>query len=311
MGVDVRLLKPFLAVADRLSFTKAAEALDMSQPRLSLLIKRLEEQLGFTLFVRKPHNVRLTEQGVRFLEEARNVSDALQQLNQTVWRLRSGARSRIKLGSPSFSRDVPRRVALIDEFSARHPALRIDIEDGYTPRLVEHLRQEQLDLTLAAAPFDGRGLESVLLCASTPVLAIPQECPLSRLEEVRAEHLRGAQIAIFPLYIGASYVQAWYEPLREAGAVLIESNEPHYGTQMRFAARRRLLTVLHRWPGQVREPNDGFPDMVLRPIVGFDIASQLYLLRRPGPASAPVEWLWKLAQEFARDEAAAQLAASA
>ena len=303
MSIDVRLLKPFIAVAEKLSFTKAAEKLSVSQPRLSLLIKRLEEQLGFTLFIRKPHNVRLTDEGVRFLEEARNLQQAMQQLDQTVWRLRSGARSKISLGSPSFSREVPRRVALIDEFSARHPSLRIDIEDGYTPRLVEHLRQDKLDLTLAAAPFDGRGLESVLLCTSSPVLAIPEECPLARLSQIGPGDVRGVRIAIFPHYIGAAYVQAWYDPFREAGAELIESNEPHYGTQLRFAARRRLSTILHRWSDQLREPNDGFSDMVLRPLTGFAGARRHTLRRNPRVPTAPLEWVWKLAEQFAREGA--------
>lgn len=301
MGIDVRLLKPFLAVADKLSFTKAAEKLDVSQPRLSLLIKKLEEQLGFTLLVRKPHNVRLTDEGVKFLEEARRANEALQKLDEAVWRLRGGARSKIRLGSTSFSRDVPNRVALIDEFSVRHPALRLEIEDGHTPRLIEHLRQDKLDLTLANAPFDDRGLESVLLAKSTPLLAVPQESPLARLSEIDAKAIRGAQIAIFPHYIGAPYVQTWYQPLQEAGAILIESNEPHYGTQLRFAARRRLSTIVHRWEGQLREPNDGFPDLTLRSIVGFELAIRLYLVRKPGSHSGPVEWLWKLAEQFSRD----------
>ncbi|MDB5471519.1 MAG: cmpR [Caulobacter sp.] len=299
MTVDVRLLPPFLAVAERLSFTRAAEDLSISQPRLSLLIRRLEDHLGFALFVRRPHHVALTDDGARFLAEARELSDALRRTNEMVWRLRDAARSKLRLGSPSFSRDVPARVELVDEFAVRHPNLKLEIEDGYTPRLLERLRQGRLDLTLASAPFDDHGLEWVQLSASQPMIATPAESRLARLESIGAEDLSGVAFAVFPNYIGAHYVQAWHQPLQRAGAVLVESNEPHYGIQIRFAARRRLCTLVHRWPGRIREPNDGFPDMVLRPIRGFSLGSRLCLVRKAGAPIAPVQWMWDLAGSLA------------
>lgn len=300
MGVDVRFLKPFLTVAEKLSFTKAAEALDISQPRLSLVIKQLEQQVGVALFSRKPHNVRLTPAGEILLEEARTLNAALQQFDLTVRKLRDDARSRLRLGSPSFSRDLPVRVMLIEEFCARHPQVRLEIEDGYTPRLVEHLREGRLDLTLASAPFDQQGLDCMLLSTSTPVLAIPTESPLARLSAIGPEAVRGTRIAVFPKYIGQAYVETWYQPLEAAGAILTESNEPHYGTQLAFAARRRLCTILHRVKGQLREPNDGYADMVLRPIVGFELASRVFLVRRSGVRHPPAQWFWNLASDFVK-----------
>lgn len=304
MAIDVRLLTPFLAVAERLSFTRAADALNVSQPRLSLLIKKLEEQVGFPLFIRKPHHVQLTPTGEDLYREALRFEEALKRLDHAVGRLRVAARTKLRIGSPSSSRETPAREKLLNEFSVQHPSLSLDIVDGYTPRLLEQLREGKLDLTFAMAsvPFNQTNLDCVLVSTSTPVLAIPEEDPRAALPFIDAAALNGSKIAVFPHYIGTAYVEAWYRPLEAAGAILTQSNEPYYATQLPFAARRRLSTILHRWPGELQEPNAGYPDMVLRPIVGFPLASRLFVVRRAGNQLPAVEWFWSLANTLS-DEA--------
>ncbi len=77
-GIDVRLLRYFLAVADELHFTRAAQRLYVSQPALSNQIKRLEHQLGVALFRRSQHGVALTAAGAAFRPYAREALASLQ-----------------------------------------------------------------------------------------------------------------------------------------------------------------------------------------------------------------------------------------
>jgi DNA-binding transcriptional LysR family regulator len=71
MSVSIKQLREFVAVAEARSITRAAHALYVAQPALSLQVKRLESELGVQLFVRLPRGVELTEEGAELLELAR------------------------------------------------------------------------------------------------------------------------------------------------------------------------------------------------------------------------------------------------
>src|SRR5437016_2211645 len=96
-------LRYFVAVAERLHFSRAAEALHVTQPPLSRAIRALEETLGVALFVRTRRRVELTREGARLLEDARRV---MGQLERTVLELRSmasGEQGRLRIGFVSLA----------------------------------------------------------------------------------------------------------------------------------------------------------------------------------------------------------------
>src|SRR5438094_7374972 len=87
-NIECRQLRCFAAVADTLSFSRAAKQLHMTQPPLSRNIQMLEKELGFQLFSRTNRLVRLTEPGRTFLEEARKTLVQVDEAAETAHRVR-------------------------------------------------------------------------------------------------------------------------------------------------------------------------------------------------------------------------------
>jgi DNA-binding transcriptional LysR family regulator len=133
--MELRHLRYFLAVAERLNFTEAARALQMAQPPLSVQIRNLETELGTPLFTRQNRRVTLTPAGHRFLEEARSILD---QADRAVLRIQDEAAGRageivIAHTDAALSDTVTRRLR---KFLRRHRGLRlvtIRVESGSEP----------------------------------------------------------------------------------------------------------------------------------------------------------------------------------
>src|ERR1700748_1795874 len=98
MDYSLRELECFTAVAEELSFTRAAQKLHLAQPPLSRHIRALEEKLGATLFDRAGRKVALTAAGAVFQEETRTVLPQLIRAGETTRRFVSGETARLRLG---------------------------------------------------------------------------------------------------------------------------------------------------------------------------------------------------------------------
>ena len=299
MTIDRKLLTPFLTAARANSFTKAAAELGISQPRLSLLIKQLEQQIGFALFLRTHRSIELTVEGRSILERACAVSQAFQQLDEAIWELRGEARSRVRLGSPRYQIDIPERNNLFQQLTVKRPNLQIVIDPDRTAPSLDRLRSGSLDLVLATAPFDTSDLVVKLFATGRAVLAMPADDSLSKLSRIPIDALRGRSIAAYPQSIGQLYVDAWYGPLREAGAVIVESFEEHVGGLMLFAAQHHLPALVHLWSDQEALPlAHRIGDMVYRPIDCEAVNLQVYVTKLKSTRSPIVEWVWDVADEI-------------
>src|SRR6185436_16835452 len=95
---DLRQLRHFVAVAERLHFGRAAAALHISQPPLSRSIRSLEARVGATLLARTRRRVELTQAGARFLEEAKRVLTQLEHAVLEAGRSATGDGGRLRLG---------------------------------------------------------------------------------------------------------------------------------------------------------------------------------------------------------------------
>jgi DNA-binding transcriptional LysR family regulator len=149
--MDLRRVKAFIAVAETMSVTKAAERLHISQPPLSRYIHQLEEELGVTLFLRHRHGVTLTDTGRRLLEKARALDAAASEFALTARQVANGEDA-IRIGIGWGLWDVVNSIRV--EFARRYPGVTIAATDAYCwYDSDEQLRNGTLDIAFARPPF--------------------------------------------------------------------------------------------------------------------------------------------------------------
>lgn len=189
-GIELRQMRYFLAVAEELNFTRAAERLHLAQQALSASIRRLEEQLGVALFVRSTRKVELTAAGEVLVEGARTVVEAAAAAVERVHQVAEGRSGRMAIGFSTAAGGVASVREIIRTFSERSPG--VDI------RTVEHdfgdpsagLADGSVDAAFIFGPLPVEGLSSVILVQEDRVLAIRPEHPLAGRAVVSADDLR-------------------------------------------------------------------------------------------------------------------------
>lgn len=135
-NLDQDLLRAFVAVAEHLSFTRAAEQLNRTQATVSLQVRRLEERLGTTLFRRSTARVELTAAGDGFLTDARRILAFSEQAVARLSNQKVTGRIRIGVMEDYGTEVLPRLLADVAE---RFPLVQIEMEIGLTARLLKRL----------------------------------------------------------------------------------------------------------------------------------------------------------------------------
>jgi DNA-binding transcriptional LysR family regulator len=146
--MELRHLRYFLAVADAMSFTAAAERLHVSQPALSQQIRALEHELGVTLIERGARTRALTEAGVRLAARARRILLETETASEEMAGLGSGRYGTVRFGSALQSLTEGRVAALLAGFHRENPGLRVAFREAHTRPLLSELAHGRLDLAL-------------------------------------------------------------------------------------------------------------------------------------------------------------------
>lgn len=156
--VELRHLRYVIAVADDLSFTRAAARLHIAQPALSQQIRQLEDRVGTTLVVRRPR-VSLTPAGDAFVAAARRAVAHVQQAGETARRIAAGTRAVVHVGLAS-SAALTAIPAIVKRFMALNPDVEVALHELHSAEQVESLRQGSLDVAVLREAVVDPSLES-------------------------------------------------------------------------------------------------------------------------------------------------------
>ena len=175
---DLRQLRHFVAVAERLHFGRAAAALHISQPPLSRSIRNLEERVGATLLARTRRRVELTPAGARFLEQARRVLAQLENAVLEAGRTAAGG-GRLRLGFVSLA-DYGVLPGLLKAYKAARPEVSLALREMLSPEQAAALAAGELDFGLLLPPVAGADLEHIVVQRERFLAALPARHRLAR-----------------------------------------------------------------------------------------------------------------------------------
>ncbi|MDR3003789.1 MAG: LysR family transcriptional regulator [Acidovorax sp.] len=189
--MDFRQLRQFVVLASELNFRKAAERLHMTQPPLSIAIKRLEEDLEVKLFERDRQGVRLTPAGMVFLGEAQRLIEGADNAVKATQDADKGQIGTLRVSVvPSASLEL--LPDILERFALRFPSIRLRLSSGSSVSSVGEVQRGEIDAALLVPP--AFGLPSVAffpLCKPRLVLALASSHPMAQAGTVRLSQLQG------------------------------------------------------------------------------------------------------------------------
>ncbi|MBP7564762.1 MAG: hydrogen peroxide-inducible genes activator [Burkholderiaceae bacterium] len=182
-------LKYIVAVAREKHFGKAAEACFVSQPTLSVAIKKLEDELEVKLFERAASEVSVTPLGEEIVRQAQSVLEQAASIKEIAKRGKDPLAGPLRLGviytiGPYLLPDLVRQTI------ERTPQMPLMLQENFTVRLLEMLRTGEIDCAIMAEPFPDTGLAIAALYDEPFMAAVPATHPLASQAHITSEELK-------------------------------------------------------------------------------------------------------------------------
>ncbi|HEX2413874.1 MAG TPA: LysR substrate-binding domain-containing protein [Thermoleophilaceae bacterium] len=215
MRADPRLLRSFTVLADELHFGRAAARLGIAQPALSQQIKRLELQLGVTLFERSRNHVELTRVGHETLAPARSSVAAAEAVDEIAQAHLNGDRGDLRLGVSPGVHYVAE--VLLAEHARRRREVHVRARQDSTGALSRAVARGELDLALGFCALPEEPLVHERLLEEPAVLAVADSHALAQRQSVALTDLRSEVLALVDARDGPGYNRAVISLCRTAG----------------------------------------------------------------------------------------------
>jgi DNA-binding transcriptional LysR family regulator len=216
---DPRLLRAFIAVAEELHFGRAARRLHLSQPPLSMQIRRLEELVGARLFDRDRRHVALTDAGAVLLGRVRVVLGDLERACRDARRVAAGELGSLAIGyTPTATYEIlPRLVTL---HRRRRPDTRLELFELRSGDQPAALAAGRIEVGLACGPLGASPLVERVLVEERFVVAVARAHPLARRSQLRLTDLEGEPWVLVRRDVEPAWADGCAQALARAGLTI-------------------------------------------------------------------------------------------
>jgi DNA-binding transcriptional LysR family regulator len=215
--IELRQFRQFIAVAEELSFRRAAARLNMAQPPLTASIRRIEEEIGGQLMERTNRVTRLTEAGQLFLEEARRTVAQADRTITSAKRAAAGLSGSLRV---SFVASAAREIlpAILLHFREYHPDVHLELREAMTGPQTEALRNFEIDLGFLVPPLpDMDKLHLEIIHADRLIAAVPERHRLAQRETIELTDLASEPWISYPAHRGPGLYQRTIAACLSAG----------------------------------------------------------------------------------------------
>ncbi|WP_118183646.1 LysR family transcriptional regulator [Paraburkholderia phosphatilytica] len=276
MDLNLREIRAFVAVAQTGSFTRAATRLHLSQPALTVQIRRLEELIGTRLFDRNSRSVALTAAGRELLPLLQKSLYDMENVLHDARALGDGSSGKLRIAClPSFASSV--LPDCIRSFARTLPGVTFEIRDVVASVVNQLVRNEDVDLGVTGGEVDDPALDVLIAGTDQLCVVCPRGHPLAKPRKVKL-----ADIVRYPLVLtaaGTSVRAVVDRALADADVEPTLTCEPTYMMTAVAMVRAGLgVTVL---PGSAREVH-AEPHLVARPIDDARFTRPIALVKRHG-----------------------------
>jgi len=257
MLFDLRRVRAFLAVAEELSFTRAAERLGIAQQQLSQSVARLEADVGGQLFSRSTRKVALTEAGASLYGDLLDLLSRIEQAEHKALRAARGETGRIAIGAGSYAIDsvLPE---ILNRFHASFPDVHIALYEHHTAEQIDALRRGEIDVAFTIEPPAHDDLRAETM-HSGPFAIVTSANEAVGTPPVRLEDFRDRTFVAAPPHLSPGLHEAKAAVFRDAG---FEPNVVQHAVQT-----STLLALVAAGVGVMLTPDS--PRPTLRPGIRY------------------------------------------
>lgn len=282
MSISIRQIRAFVSVARLGNFTRAAEALSLTQPALTVQIRGLEESLGIRLFDRTTRTVSLTRAGANALPSFERMLGELSSVMEEARDLAAMKRGVVRIATlPSVAAATLPRA--INGFRARYPGATFVVQDLVADRVLDALREGTADLGITGGGKMPADLKLSFRAREAFHIILPRDHPLAQEKSATREAItRYPLVAMHPSTSVRQVVNEWLEDATQAPVIASEAT--YMMTVAGMVSAGLGIAVL---PASAREVT-AFPDLTTIPISDPPLTRAVSVVTLEGRSLSPM-----------------------
>jgi len=295
MHVTLRQLQAFTTVARRLSFTRAAEEMGLTQPAVSMQIKQLEAQIEQPLFEQMGKKLYLTEAGREMRQYARAILQQVDDMDVGLKGLKGLERGTLKISVANTAHYFAPK--LLSIFYERYPGVNVKLDVTNREQLVNQLEENDVDMVIMGRPPSEIDVESGVFMENPLVLIAPSDHPFGREHSIQLNRLEGEVFLVREEGSGTRKAMELF--FKQHGITMVTGMEVSSDEAIKQSVQAGLgLGIMSRDAVQ-NEMQLGH--LIVPDVLHFPIMRQWYVMHRKGKRLSPIAQAFK---DFLLHEAA-------